>query len=523
MTHKAKSPSVVQDFAHLRIALDLLHLAPENPRRADGPPSEADLELVASVKELGVLEPLLVRPMAGGHYEIRAGARRVMAARKAGLKDVPCVVRQMDDDEAMLVTVAENMHREDLTAIEEADGVAQLLAQGLTLDRVADVLGRPRGWVARRARMAGIPAKHMKKISSEEMARQKEMASSNGYHADPFVCIESLELIASLPADEQDRIFAADSWPRYVFGPHSRHSVVNEFVNVLDRAPFDPADVTLVPAAGACAACPHRGSQQPGLFDVEDEDYRGVDAKSDRCLKPTCWKAKHAAALAQRLQRAKDRNPAAIAIFKQWPTGYDKDAAAAAEVLALTPDQYQVAKKGTPGAVPAVGIEDAAGKTVWVVPVGKGRTTVEKHERTVPTAAERAEAKAHRLRQRVRSMALDMFVEAFTAREGSLREPYLKNVSLLVALVGTETSRRYPADGQFQDWKRYLDQDELDLALADAVEPVLCRRLRPAKPDEIDGCWSDGLGLAEILNADMSTFVKRAQGELGVEVDGVLP
>ncbi|WP_309228840.1 ParB/RepB/Spo0J family partition protein [Microcoleus sp. FACHB-831] len=106
-----------------------IYLPQEQPRRY------FDLEklqqLVISVKELGILEPLLVRPREQGDYELVAGERRYRAAQTAGLTSVPVVVRQLTDAEALQLSLVENLQREDLNPVEETEGILQLMASQL--------------------------------------------------------------------------------------------------------------------------------------------------------------------------------------------------------------------------------------------------------------------------------------------------------------------------------------------------------------------------------------------------------
>jgi ParB family transcriptional regulator, chromosome partitioning protein len=124
------------------IAREQIKLDPNQPRRYfDQKKLE---ELAQSIKELGILEPLLVRPLNDGYYELIAGERRFKAAGIAGLSEVPCVVKEMDDDTVKQVQLIENLQREDLNAYEETIGILELLALRLkmTQDGVISLLNR---------------------------------------------------------------------------------------------------------------------------------------------------------------------------------------------------------------------------------------------------------------------------------------------------------------------------------------------------------------------------------------------
>jgi len=114
-------------------SLDKIHLPTKQPRRF----FDADklAQLIESVKEHGILEPLLVRPLKDGAYELVAGERRLRAAREVGLEEVPIVVRELDDQQAIQVALIENLQREDLNPVEETDAVLDLLAIALETTR----------------------------------------------------------------------------------------------------------------------------------------------------------------------------------------------------------------------------------------------------------------------------------------------------------------------------------------------------------------------------------------------------
>ena len=102
-------------------------------------------ELAASIRAQGLMQPILVRPLVEGAYEIIAGERRWRAARIAGLVEVPCLVRQIPDDAALAMSLIENIQREDLNPLEEAGGIQRLIDEfGMTHQQAADAVGRSR-------------------------------------------------------------------------------------------------------------------------------------------------------------------------------------------------------------------------------------------------------------------------------------------------------------------------------------------------------------------------------------------
>ena len=115
-------------------------------------------ELADSISQHGVLQPLLVRPLLDGGYQIVAGERRWRASRMAGLTEVPVVIRELSDGETMELALIENLQREDLTPVEEALGYQQLMDKySLTQDEVSRAVGKSRPAVANALRLLNLP------------------------------------------------------------------------------------------------------------------------------------------------------------------------------------------------------------------------------------------------------------------------------------------------------------------------------------------------------------------------------
>ncbi|MEF2552149.1 ParB/RepB/Spo0J family partition protein [Aurantimonas sp. A2-1-M11] len=155
---QAEQPAPPAIPAERHISIDAISPNPNNPRRTF---HEADLDdLTASVRNHGVVQPLLVRPRPGepDGYEIVAGERRWRAARAAGLKEVPVVLREIGDRQSLEIAIIENVQRADLNAVEEAQGYEMLINEhGYTQADLADVLGKSRSHVANTLRLLKLP------------------------------------------------------------------------------------------------------------------------------------------------------------------------------------------------------------------------------------------------------------------------------------------------------------------------------------------------------------------------------
>ena len=137
------------------IRLSLVEPNPDQPRKEFD--EEKISELADSIRQHGILQPLLVRPLSNGGYQIVAGERRWRAARVAELTEVPAVIRELDDKQVAQFALIENLQREDLNPIDEAMGYQSLMDNyGMTQQEVADVVGKPRSSIANSLRLLSL-------------------------------------------------------------------------------------------------------------------------------------------------------------------------------------------------------------------------------------------------------------------------------------------------------------------------------------------------------------------------------
>jgi ParB/RepB/Spo0J family partition protein len=123
-------------------------------------------ELAASIREHGVLQPILVRPLGPNTYQIVAGERRWRASRQAGLETIPAMIEDIDDDTALEIAIIENLQREDLTPLDEAAMFDRMIHQhGYSIRKLADKLGKDKGYLENRLRLADAPAEIRELVS----------------------------------------------------------------------------------------------------------------------------------------------------------------------------------------------------------------------------------------------------------------------------------------------------------------------------------------------------------------------
>ena len=140
------------------VSLKITDIEPDRMQPRKDFDEEALAELENSIREYGVLQPLLVRPVSDGSYKIVAGERRWRAAMSAGLSEVPVVIRSLTEQEACAISLIENLQREDLNAVEEAEGIQRLIEEfGFTQEQAAEKLGKSRPAVANSLRLLSLP------------------------------------------------------------------------------------------------------------------------------------------------------------------------------------------------------------------------------------------------------------------------------------------------------------------------------------------------------------------------------
>ncbi len=158
-----------------RIPLANIRPNPHQPRKDFS--AEALQDLAASIKSQGVLQPVLVRPLPDGEdtFELVAGERRLRASQLAGIEDIPALVRELSDQESLAIALIENLQREDLNAMEEAEGYRQLMQQfDLSQEALAEKVGKSRSTLSNALRLLSLPS------AVQEDIRQGRMTAGHG-------------------------------------------------------------------------------------------------------------------------------------------------------------------------------------------------------------------------------------------------------------------------------------------------------------------------------------------------------
>ena len=184
---------LTQDNSPKQVAVDRITTSPFQPRRGFNEP-KID-ELASSIRNQGIIQPLIVRPKNDG-FELIAGERRWRAAMRAGLSQVPVVVRDASDQEAMQIALVENLQREDLNSIEEANGYRRLQEEfHWSQEEMAEKVGKSRPAIANSLRLLTLPSEVQHEVASGNLPAGQARALL-GLHTEPLIISACREVIA---------------------------------------------------------------------------------------------------------------------------------------------------------------------------------------------------------------------------------------------------------------------------------------------------------------------------------------
>lgn len=247
-------------------------------------------ELADSIKMVGIVQPIIARPV-NGHFEIVAGERRFIAAKAAGLSEISVNVRAFTDEQVIEIQLIENLQREGLHPLAEAEGYDKLQSYGHSADEIADKIGKSKGYVYARLKLCGL-------------AKASRTAFYDGKLTASTALLLARIPVESLQADALKAI-TGKRWNNELMSFREAAEVIRrDYMTNLADAGFPTEDAALVAAAGACGPCPKRTGNQAELFD---------DVKSGNvCTDPICFKTKRQAHAARAIAQAKEDGQAVI-------------------------------------------------------------------------------------------------------------------------------------------------------------------------------------------------------------------
>lgn len=508
----AKRPKVSHSIR--LVPIDKLVPTPDNRRRSIT--KESVESLAKSLAKEGVLQPVVVRPHPEkeGCFEIRAGERRWRAAKLAGLKELPAIVRTLDDESALSVTIAENLQRKDLHPLEEAATIQQAFDRGFNPKAVAARLGKSVQFIARRASLS-----RLSKVWRDEVLTPDTNCSR--------LSVAHLELIARLPEETQATL-----------AEHSFHRVfargfptVEELRRLIDgglqslRAmPWKLDDETLDPKAGSCLNCPKRSGKLPELFDAEDAPTDGKVSKSDRCLDPACFEGKQVAFLTRRESELRTEHPTLRLVQLSYSGLSPKVRETFGERVTMV-YAPKLVKPTSKGATPAMQVDGPKAGSLVHLDLGesvsrngthaKPARPVDADGKPVPLSLAERKARLQKRRdaflvQKVGESLRALTPEAITTTTAAMAtrtDAAAKRFDPLALVLAFGTSTRADREHDDGPWKRYeelLDRSK-DLPIVAAlheVTQVWSRRLGGSDTHHVTEQAADARKVCELLGID---------------------
>ena len=291
--------------------LDLSTIIPSLTNRKNFDKKKLD-ELAASIQSSGVHQPILVRPLPGSRvaettdsgvrpsHEIVCGERRYRASLQACLTTIPAMIRSLTDSEALEIQLIENLQRDDLTALEEAEGYDRLMLEAkINADAVADKIGKSRSYVYGRLKLLNLCSEA--RVSLRDGSIDASCALLVARIPDHKLQIKAMGEIT-----EGQSYDTESGYQKEPLSYRQAAAIIQRnYMLKLDTAKFRIEDNTLLPGAGSCKTCPKRTGADPDLL---------AEVKSaDVCIDPPCFKAKSDAHSARVIAQAQEKGQTVIA------------------------------------------------------------------------------------------------------------------------------------------------------------------------------------------------------------------
>lgn len=485
----ATAPKQPKPKYHLRLLpVDRLVPTQDNTRR---PITQVSVESLArSMARDGVLQPIVVRPHPeeDGRWEIRAGERRWRAAKLAGLKEIPAIVRPLDDESALTVTIVENLLRLNLHPLEEAAGIQQALDRGHDPKKLAARLGKSVPFVFRRASLTRLAP-----VWRDEILRPDSEASR--------LSVAHLELVTRLPAETQD-LLAENGFHRVFARGYPTvddlRRVIDDGLRTLVSMPWRLEDETLEPKAGACLNCPKRSGMQPALFNNDDAPTDGKISKSDRCLDPACFDRKNAAFVVNREAELRRDHPS----LRLVQIGYDGVGPATVQAVgdrATRVYSPHFVKPGNKAGTPAMQVSGPKAGQLVRIDFGDMHTngrakparSTDQNGKPAPMSLDERKARLYKRRDAFIVAKVHELLRALTVTDlaktvGDIlnrTDAVAKGFDPLALVLAFGTSTRADRDHSDEAWTRYEK-----LRLREGTQPV------PIALHEVVQVWAARLG-----------------------------
>jgi ParB family transcriptional regulator, chromosome partitioning protein len=290
------------------VSLGAIKPSKANPRRRMDDAALA--ELAANIATHGVLQPILIRPVAGGDYQIVCGERRWRASKIAGKGTIPARIVNLSDAEALEFAVIENLQREDVHELDQANGFKALIQQDpnlYTVETIAAKVGRSSSFVYQRLKLAELTPSVQKAFYEGKLTAGHGIEIARLQPAD-----QERALRECFPGHNTSNAILKEKDPRPISVRDLRDWIQREVHLSLGNAPFDVNDAGLVPTAGPCSTCPKRSGANPLLF---------ADSipRKDVCTDRECFGRKVNALVQIRVKQAEDAGEKPVRVSDSYP------------------------------------------------------------------------------------------------------------------------------------------------------------------------------------------------------------
>jgi ParB family chromosome partitioning protein len=386
------------------IPLERIHESKTNPRTQFDQVKLA--ELAENIRQHGVLQPILVRPLPEGQagtYELVAGARRYRASKLAACESIPATIRELTDTQCLEMQLIENLQRAEVHELDEAQGYAalmQLQPETYTVETISAKVGKSQAYVYGRLRLTQLIAEAKQAFYEAKMTVAHAFEIARLTPSDQRRALQEC-----FPHHRNAASILKDKKAEATTVRELRAWIEQEIHLDLTNAPFDPQDETLLPSAGACARCPKRTGSNPLLF----PEVRQKSICTDR----ECYRAKVEALVQIQVKplEEKGEQPLRVSQAPAWQAnGHAKDV--------LFEGQYRKAKaKGEcPNTKAAVLIDGKGAGSIFYLCQTEKCDVHNRVTRYQPTPKEQAQRKKEVLAERVEKLSRVRILEAIRKR-----------------------------------------------------------------------------------------------------------
>lgn len=376
----------IRQFDVRELSLGKICESKTNPRRQF---DEKKLsELADNIKQHGVLQAILVRPVGTDSFEVVAGTRRYRASKLAGRETIPASVRELTDTECLELQLIENLQRADVHELDEAQGYAalmQLQPDAYTVEVIAAKVGRSEAYVYARLRLLALIAEGRQAFYESKLTVAHAFEIARLQPSD-----QQRALLECFPQHRNATAVLKDKKAEAVTVRELRQWIEREVHLDLTNAPFDPQDDTLLPLAGACSRCPKRTGSNPLLF----PEVRHKSICTDR----ECYRAKVEALVQIRIKplEEKGETPLRVSQAPPWQANeHAKDVLVEGQFLRLK-------NKGEcPNAKAAVLVDGRSAGVLFYICKDEKCAVHSRTTRYQPTPEERAQRSKELLAERI--------------------------------------------------------------------------------------------------------------------------